>query len=354
LCRRIAVFAPHRYNWVLTRNPVGKEQRTGRMSLQSNTSIWKWNITTAARHGLYFAAVLALLLVLPQGYSQTTGTRTTLAVSHESAATTFTVTVKDPTGAAVSAGTVSLVSGGQSLGSAFVNADGTATVTVDKLPANAKQISAVYSGTQQFAASASANTTIQADATTVTPDFSITANPSALTLNPGEFGTSILTVTSIGKFAQSVTLSLSGLPGVGTTTSTFTPSVVVPPAGGTVTSTLQIQTTAASAMNQAPLAGGKAGHLAYAMAFPGLLALAGIGALRKRGGNGLRLFGVAALLLASVSGLTACSQRYSYLHHPPAANTGTPTGNFPITITAYSNNGGEVTSHSITLALTIN
>jgi Bacterial Ig-like domain (group 3) len=324
------------------------------MSLQSNTSIWKWNITTAARHGLYYAAVLALLLVLPQGHSQTTGTRTTLAVSHESAATAFTVTVKDPTGAAVSGGTVSLMDGGQSLGSAFVNPDGTATVTVDKLPANAKQISAVYSGTQQYAASASASMNVQANDTTAPPDFSISASPSSLTLNPGAFGTSILTVTSENGFAQSVTLSLSGLPGVGTTTSTFTPSVAVLAANGTVTSTLQIQTTAASTMNQALPFGGNAAHLAYAMAFPGVFALLGIGALRKRGGNSLRLFGIAALLLASASGLTACSQRYSYLHHPPAANTGTPAGNYPITITAYSNNGGEVTSHSITLTLVIN
>ncbi len=93
--------------------------------------------------------------------------------------------------------------------------------------------------------------------------------------------------------------------------------------------------------------------LAYAMLFPGVLALVGIGALRKRGGNSFRLFGVVLLLLASVSGLTACSQRYSYLHHPPTANAGTPPGNYPITLTAYSNNGGQVTSHSLQLTLTV-
>ena len=323
------------------------------MSLQSNTSIWKWNITTAIRRGLYLATVLALLLVLPQGYSQTTGTRTALAVAHDGDATTFTVTVKAPSGAAVSSGTVSLMSGGQSLGSAFVDEDGSATVKVDKLPADAKQVTAVYSGSGQYAASASANATVQADPVTTPPDFSITANPASLTLTAGQFGTSILTVTSIGKFAQSVTLSLSGLPGVGTTSSVFTPNVVTPAVGGSATSTLQIQTTAASAMNKGLPLGGNASHIAYAMVLPGVLALVGIGALRKRGSNGLRLFGIALLLLASTSGLTACSQRYSYLHHPPAANTGTPTGNFPITITAYSNNGGEVTSHSITLTLIV-
>jgi hypothetical protein len=260
--------------------------------------------------------------------------------------------VKDPTGAAVSDGTVSLVSSGLSLGSAFVNENGTATLTLDKLPASTKQITAVYSGSERYAASASANTAVQANATTGPPDFSIGANPASLTLNPGDYGTSIFTVTSENGFAQSVTLSLSGLPGA--TSSTFTPSVLVPAAGGSVTSTLQIQTTASSgAMNQGLPLGGNASHLAYAMVLPGAFALLGIGALCKRGNSGLRLLGIAVLLLASATGLTACSQRYSYLHHPPTVNPGTPAGAYPITITAYSNNGGEVTSHSLTLTLTV-
>lgn len=325
------------------------------MSLQSNTSIWKWNVTTAIRYGLYSVAVFALLLVLPRGYSQTTGTRTALAVARSAETTTFTVTVKDPSGAPVSSGTVSLVSGGSSLGSAFVNEDGTATLALDKLPASAKQITAVYSGSDRFAASASA--AVQAEATPAAPpDFSITANPASLTLNAGDFGTSIITVTSENSFDQSVTLSISGLPST-STTSTFTPSVAIPVANGSANSTLQIQTQASSkttsAQNHGLPLGGNAAHLAYAMVIPGILALFGFGALRKRSVGSLRLLGIVALLLASASGLTACNVRYSYLNHPPADNPGTPSGSFPLTITAYSNNGGEVTSHSMTLTLIV-
>jgi len=324
------------------------------MSLQSNTSIRNWSSTKAVRYGLYFAAVLAILLVLPQGFGlAATGTRTSVSVAHEAAGTTFTVTVKDPAGNAVTDGTVSLMTGGQSLGSAFVNAEGAATLTLDKVPANAKQLTAVYSGSTRFAASTSANIAAPEDTAPPTPDFSVTANPSAMTLNAGQFGSSVLTVSSIGAFSQSVTLSISGLPGVGTTSSTFTPSNVIPPAGGSATSTLQIQTTAPSFATQSRLRENKAAHITYALAFPGALALLGIGALLKRGGNGLRLMGLVLLLGASVSGLTACSARYSYLHHPPEPNTGTPLGNFPLTITAYSNNGGEVTSHTLTLTLTV-
>jgi hypothetical protein len=326
------------------------------MSLQSNSNIWKWKFTAAIRRGSYLAAVLALFLVLPQGHSQTVGTRTALTVAREAAKTTLTVTVKDPTGAAVSDGTVSfVVSNGLSLGSAIVGEDGTATLTLDKVPANATQITAVYSGSGRYAASASTSAKVQANDTTAPPDFSVAANPTSVSLNPGEYGTVILTITPENGFTKSVTLALAGLGLPTAATSIFTPNIVTPISTAAVSSTLQIQTTAASTStrNEGTPFGGNGSHLAYAMLFPGVLALAGIGVLRKRDGNGLRLLGVALLLLASVSGLTACSQRYSYLHHPPAANTGTPAGTYPITITAYSNNGGEVTSHSLQLTLTV-
>ena len=354
LCR-IADFAPRRYNWVSTRNPVGKEQRTGRMSLQSNSNIWKWKFTATIRRGAHLAAVLALFLVVSQGLSQTFGTCTSLSVATEAARTTLTVTVKDPTGAAVSDGTVSFISNGLSLGSAIVGENGTATLTLDKVPASAKQITAVYSGSEHYAGSTSASVKFQANDTTAPPDFSVAANPTSLNLNPGDFGTVIVTVTPENGFTQSVTLSLSGLGLPTSTSSVFTPNIVTPTAKAAVTSTLQIQTTASSKSSEykALPFGGSGSHLAYAMLFPGVLALVGIGALRKRGGNSFRLFGVVLLLLASVSGLTACSQRYSYLHHPPTANAGTPPGNYPITLTAYSNNGGQVTSHSLQLTLTV-
>ncbi len=290
------------------------------MSLQSTNSIWKWNFIAAVRRGSYVAAVLALFLIGSIGHSQTIGTRTALSVAREASGTTFTVTVKDPSGAAIADGTVSFVSNGLSLGSAIVQADGTAKLTLDKIPAFAKQITAVYSGSGRYAASSSASAQFQANAAAAPPDFSVAANPTSMTLTAGDFGTVILTITPENGFTQSVTLAEAGLP---TTTSSarFTPSIVTPTSTAAVTCTMQIQTTASSksSRNQALPFGGGAARLAYAMIFPGVLALLGIGTLRKR--NGIRMLGVALLLLASASGLTACSQRYSYLHHPPAANT---------------------------------
>jgi|SRR5579883_99206 hypothetical protein len=313
------------------------------MSLQSRIHFRKFPIA--------FAFSLALLLVLPQGHSQTISTHTSLSVAQNGPKTTLSVTVKDFAGTAVSGGSVSFLDGSSSLGSAFINENGTATLTLDSLPANTRQITAVYSGDSAHTGSASASAQLQAEDTGTLPDFSIAANPTSLSLNPGDYGTVVLTITpSSAAFTQSVTLSISGLPNG--TSATFTPQIATPVKGASVISTLQIQTTAASgAQNNGLPLGGNGSPTAYAFMLPGILALAGIGALRGR--SGLRLMGVALLLLASTSGLTACSQRYGYLHHPPAANPGTPAGSYTVTVTAYSNNGGQVTTHTLQLALTV-
>jgi sugar lactone lactonase YvrE len=44
------------------------------------------------------------------------------------------------------------------------------------------------------------------------PDFTVSANPTSLTINPGDSGTSTITITPIAGFAQTVTFSSSGVP----------------------------------------------------------------------------------------------------------------------------------------------
>ncbi len=74
----------------------------------------------------------------------------------------------------------------------------------------------------------------------VTPGFSLAANPASLTINLGASGTSTVTVTPSGGFADSVALSASGLPdGV---TATFAPASTT----GTSTLTLAASSTAAT------------------------------------------------------------------------------------------------------------
>jgi hypothetical protein len=73
---------------------------------------------------------------------------------------------------------------------------------------------------------------------TATPDFSIGASPSSLTIAQGSNGTSTITITSLNGFNAATTLSASGLPsGV---TAAFSPNPVTPPANGSATSTLTL------------------------------------------------------------------------------------------------------------------
>lgn len=81
-----------------------------------------------------------------------------------------------------------------------------------------------------------------------TPDFSLSANPSSLTVNQGSSKTSTITVTPSGGFSGSVTLSASGLPSgvtagfspnptTSTSTLTLTASATATPGTSTVTIT---------------------------------------------------------------------------------------------------------------------
>ena len=73
---------------------------------------------------------------------------------------------------------------------------------------------------------------------TVTPDFTIGASPSSVTVTQGGTGTSTITITSLNGFNSATTLSASNLPsGV---TAAFSPNPVTPPANSSASSTLTL------------------------------------------------------------------------------------------------------------------
>ncbi len=304
------------------------------------------------------AAVLgcALLAAGQPGHAQAgvvrMATRTSLSVETagvgDRTQSTMRVNVLDATGNPVHAGTVSFVTGkDQGLGSAIVK-DGVATLTVDALPAGSQQVQAVFDGNDTYARSVSQASKVESNA--VLPDFALTASPTSLTVTNGSYGNVIVTATPQGGFDQNVSLSCSGL--LLPTTCTFNPVLLIT-SGGASSSTLQIQTELPSPAMAKPLDGFGGRHLAYALALPGMLALAGLAGLRKRAFGGLRVLGIAALLLAGAMGTTACSPLYSYNHHPPTKNPGTIPGTYTVTISGFANNGGAVTSHTVSVVLTV-
>lgn len=266
-------------------------------------------------------------------------TRTQLSSQASGSTLSLTAKVADVQGAPMSEGSVSFETAKGSLGSVFVK-DGTATLNLTNPPQWAKTVTAVYHGDQAFTNS-SASTGVSADATGTVPGFTVTASPSSLSLTPGQFGTINLTVTSQNGFSETVNLSCSGLPGG--SDCVFNPVVATPPANNSVNSALQITTQAASGVNAKNGSPGNPG-LVFAAVVPGVLALAGIGAIRRKNYRALRVLGLTMLLAAGMLGLTACNVRYRYLHYQPSPNPGTAAGSYTIVVAAYSTNGTAITN----------
>jgi Bacterial Ig-like domain (group 3) len=299
------------------------------------------------------AAVLALAsAAFGQSHAVATTTSLTAVPADDiSGKTTFTVHVS-PVPQAAEAGSVTTDRGsvafletgndGQShsLGSAFVAADGTATLTVSSLPTGAHSVRAVYSGTQSSASSVSAPAGVTAQA--AAPDFSLTATPTTLNLDAGAQGSVAVTITPIAGFNNYVSLSCAGLPLF--TSCTFLPSNVEV-AGQNGLSTMTLNTTAPS---------GNTGALrhdtgfVYCFLLPGLLGLVGFGLGRNRG---LRVFAMLCVVGSLVGGASSCAQRYRYLNYGPSDNPGTPAGESIIRIYGTAVNGALSTSKCFQVTL---
>jgi sugar lactone lactonase YvrE len=153
------------------------------------------------------------------------------------------VTVAAESGAAglvAPTGTISYQIGTDGLQQAQVT-NGQATLQVPStLALGNSSIQATYSGDSNYQATAA--TTIQLSVVnTVPPDFSLTANPTSLTIKAGDTGHATFTFTPVGGFTGTVTFSCGNLPaGV---TCTFAPSTLTADGSNTVqTSQLTVTT----------------------------------------------------------------------------------------------------------------
>jgi len=307
-----------------------------------------WNI-----QGMRTVVWCALFLGMIAGAAaeKTAATQTTLTVATNDAGPRTRVTLTAHVGAEASgapAGVVNFRSGETDLGSAVVDAEGNASLETDVLTAGTHQVVAIYQGQGVYVASTSKAEQVHADATTVA-GYTVSAGPTSLSTVVGGFADSVITVTPNNGFSAYVTLSCDGLPL--NTTCTFTPVSV--PALCTSTTTCTPGTSVVQIQTQAPSPSIAKGNGASMLVFPLLLGLAGLG-VRKRGA--WRNLALGLVAFAGAMGLTACSQRYNYLHHGPPNNPGTPEGTFTVTVAAQSSTGAQITtpptSPQITLTVT--
>jgi hypothetical protein len=229
----------------------------------------------------------------------------------------------------------------RSLGSAFVQADGSATLTVSALAAGTHSIRAVYNGTGSAASSTSEAADVTSEA--AAPDFSLTATPTTLNLAAGAQGTVSVTVAPGAGFSNYVALSCAGLPLF--TTCNFLPSNV-DVVGANGLSTMTLNTTAPSGGGNTLLR--QDSGLVYCFLLPGALGLAGLAFGRHRG---LRTLAMLCIVGSLVGGASSCAQRYRYLNYGPSANQGTPAGQSIIRIYGTAVNGALSTSKCFQVTL---
>lgn len=282
-------------------------------------------------------------------------TTTALTASPASAATgqavTLTATVTPASGATVPTGSVVFFDGSTSLGTQTLDGSGRAVLTTAGLSAGSHSLTASYGGSVAFAPSASSAVTVQVGAGGAGADFSMQASPASLTVAAGQSGTTTLTVTPSGGFAQAVTFSCSGLP-VGASCS-FSPASVTP-SGGAATATLTIGTNGgAVAMSAGGSSGFEVRAAALSAAFGSLLMFVPVmfrrRATRDIGSRAAWTRGLAVLLLCVVAGCGGSSSGGS--SPPPAA--GTPGGTSTVTVTAIAGSGAGAVTHTVQISLTV-
>jgi hypothetical protein len=331
--------------------------------------------------GLIIALAMPALSVVAahaQAATATSLTAGTLAAGSCSQPLTIAVTSG---GAAVAGGTVTIYDEGftPSLATVALSSTGTASPTVD-LSAGSHSLTAVFAAQSVGGVPYAKSTSAPAVVTVGTQcEFSVAVSnltPSSttagtITLTPGQSGSATVTVTPSVEFTSTLTapmyvaISCSGLPdeascvptpenlSISSTTPESCPSgsaaSACPP-----TSSLLIETYAASTTSATPAHGKGSAPIAWAILLPGALCLGGLafGARRRRWLSRLSLLALVGFV--TVLGTTACNPRYNYLNHGPQPNPATPAGTYTVTVTAQTNNGVTTTTHATSFVLVVN
>jgi hypothetical protein len=213
-------------------------------------------------------------------------------------------------------------------------------------------LSASYAGDAAHLGSVSPAATAQAQAS-ATPDFSIAISPATLSLKAGQSGTVIASITPENASSLTapmfVTLSCSGLPDQ--SSCSFTPGniEILPNATAAITSSMVIQTQQAEGMLMRP----GTNNVALAILLPGALGLGGLAWSLRRRPWLQRVSLLALVALVASLGTTSCNARYNYYNHGPPPNPATPSGTYTVDVTAQSSNGVTATTHTTTLAFTV-
>jgi hypothetical protein len=284
------------------------------------------------------------------------GNKTTLTSSlnpsNPGTSVTFTSTVAATVHGvtATPTGKVTFNDGSTALGSANLNSSGVATFSTSTLAGGSHSITAHYGGDANFLPKTSAvlNQVVNM------PDYSLVANPTSQSVNPGSSATYSITLKLTNSYNGTVNFpasACSGLP-AGTACS-FSPSSIT----GSQSTTLTISTAGPTAALIAPpgLTPHK-GALDLWASLGGLglvgMVLAGDWKSRSRRRTGIVLAVLAVLFLMALVGCGGGSSSSG-----GGGGGGTPAGTYPIQLTVTGTagtNGGSTLPHNLKVTLVVN
>lgn len=276
--------------------------------------------------------------------ASTTSLLTSASSIYVGQSVTFNALVSGPSGdTTVPTGTISFDNGTAVLGTASLDASGTAVYSTSSLAAGSYNVTAVYSGDANFAPSTSPAVPLSVTVAPP-PDFGITLAQSSTTLSYGTDGNLNIgiNVTSLNGFNQAVALSCSGAPQYASCS--VSPASVTPSGSTPGASTLNILTDVSATAQAVPLfTSSRRGAVALAFLGGGLVFLFGflrIGRTRPYA----RYLGLLICLLAG-SMLPGCGGSSSNNNN----TNDTPKGTYTITVKATAGS----TTHSTAFTLTI-
>ncbi|HVG28022.1 MAG TPA: Ig-like domain-containing protein, partial [Acidobacteriaceae bacterium] len=242
-------------------------------------------------------------------------------------------------GSAPPTGSVTFSSGTLQIGTAPVNPNGVATLTI-LIEANSgkEDVTASYSGDAVFAGSTSPSTLIQAGPAT---QFMLTVNPPTLSIATRQHTTLQLQLSSIKGFSDTIQLGCLGLPFAATCTFTAPQSKLA--ADGTTTLSLTVDTAnplGQGAQTSALLNRDLRHPLATLLCFLPAALLLGFGLRRRRNLPRLLVLLCAATLILGAAGCSGLQ------------GSSTPPGTYNFKITASGLGSGATQSQMVTLTVT--
>jgi hypothetical protein len=299
----------------------------------------------AGTANLAASASTAILVTVAPAVPVVAPTTTMLSVSSSTATFGDTVTftaIVTSRNAPVAEGVVELFEGGNSIGSATVNSNGNATISLSTLPIGSNSIPAYYVGTANFATSLSSpvTETVSAPANPGPPATITVSTPPPV--SPGSATTAVVSVAAGSRYSgtMNLTCTLTSSP-VGAQylpACSLTPSTIMVAANATATSTLTVQTTPTTTAALARPSGLTPWGLGGASAMAGLLMFCVPD--RRR-----RMMSLLALLLVVLSvGAASCGSASP--QQTTSAQT-TTAGSYTFTVKAADTSNPSATASTV-------